>query len=203
MNTRKKWGEKMRGEEASQHYLIFQYVPEPATMVNGIQKLEPGTFFTMRKNEKMNIERCWKPSLQPVMQAESEKIKASQDVLYDSVQYHMRSDVPVGCFLPGGIDSSITTAIAKKLHPGLHPFSVGFDIEGYSEIDVAAEKIGVHHHMYKITPEEFLNELPTIVWHMDDPLAEPAAIPLYFVAREPKKHVTVVLFGEPCGRNGR
>ncbi|OKL38391.1 asparagine synthase (glutamine-hydrolyzing) [Domibacillus mangrovi] len=186
-------------DRSFQHYLTFQYVPEPATMVTGIQKLEPGTCFTMRKNEPMYIERYWKPSFQPVMQAESEKIKAIQDVLYDSVKYHMRSDVPVGCFLSGGIDSSITTAIAKEMNPDLHAFSVGFKIDGYSEIDVAAEtadKIGVHHHTYNITPEEFLQELPKIVWHMDDPLADAAAIPLYFVAREAKKHVTVVLSGE-------
>ncbi len=109
------------------------------------------------------------------------------------------ADVPVGSFLSGGIDSTIIASIAKDFHPAIKTFSVGFQRDGFSEIDVAkesAEKLGVENISYVITPEEYMNELPKILWHMDDPLADPACVPLYFVAREAKKHVTVVLSGE-------
>ncbi len=114
-------------------------------------------------------------------------IKEIKDVLFDSVKMHMRSDVPVGSFLSGGIDSSIIASIAKEFHPAIKTFSVGFEQNGFSEIDVAketAEKLGVENISYVITPEEYMNEVPKIMWHMDDPFADPACVPLYFVARE-------------------
>jgi asparagine synthase (glutamine-hydrolysing) len=111
----------------------------------------------------------------------------------------MRSDVPVGSFLSGGIDSSFIVSVAKEFHPGLKTFSVGFEQEGYSEVDVAketADKLGLENYHAIISAEEYMNELPKIIWNLDDPLADPAAIPLYFVAKEAKKQVTVVLSGE-------
>jgi asparagine synthase (glutamine-hydrolysing) len=147
----------------------------------------------------MDIKRYWKAHFNPIQKPESDFIKEIQDVLIDSVKMHMRSDVPVGSFLSGGIDSSIIASIAKQFHPAIKTFSVGFEHQGFSEIDVAketAEKLGVENISYVITPQEYMNELPKIMWHMDDPLADPACIPLYFVAREARKHVTVVLSGE-------
>ena len=117
-------------------------------------------------------------------------LKKLKMLLFDSVKMHMRSDVPVGSFLSGGIDSSIIASIAKEFHPAIKTFSVGFERNGFSEIDVAketAEKIGVENISYIITPEEYMNEVPKIMWHMDDPLADPACVPLYFVAREARK----------------
>jgi asparagine synthase (glutamine-hydrolysing) len=185
--------------DSLQHYLTYQFVPEPNTMSKGIHKLEPGHYFTKRIGSPMEIKRYWKASFHPVQKAESAFIKEIQDVLIDSVKMHMRSDVPVGSFLSGGIDSSIIASIAKQFHPAIKTFSVGFEQNGFSEIDVAketADKLGVENISYVITPQEYMNELPKIIWHMDDPLADPAAIPLYFVAREARKHVTVVLSGE-------
>jgi asparagine synthase (glutamine-hydrolysing) len=185
--------------ESLQHYLTFQFVPEPNTMSKGIQKLEPGHYFTKKIGGPMEIKRYWKARFQPVQKSEDHYIKEIRDVLFDSVKIHMRSDVPVGSFLSGGIDSSIIASIAKEFHPAIKTFSVGFERNGFSEIDVAketADKLGVENISYVITPEEYMAELPKIMWHMDDPLADPAAIPLYFVAREARKHVTVVLSGE-------
>lgn len=185
--------------EAIQQYLTYQFVPEPATMTDGILKLEPGHYFTKKIGEKMNISRYWRASFKPVNKSEDAFIKEIRDVMYDSVKIHMRSDVPVGSFLSGGIDSSIIASIAKEFHPAIKTFSVGFDHNGFSEIDVAketAEKLGVENISYIISPEEYINELPKIMWHTDDPLADPACVPLYFVAREARKHVTVVLSGE-------
>lgn len=185
--------------ESLQHYLTYQFVPEPGTMTKGIKKLEPGHYFTKKIGAPMEIKRYWKAHFQPVNKTEAEFTKEIRDVLFDSVKMHMRSDVPVGAFLSGGIDSSITASIAKEFHPAIKTFSVGFDHNGFSEIDVAketADKLGVENISYVITPEEYMNEFPKIMWHMDDPLADPACVPLYFVAREARKHVTVVLSGE-------
>ncbi|WP_307477545.1 asparagine synthase (glutamine-hydrolyzing) [Cytobacillus purgationiresistens] len=185
--------------EALQHYMTYQFVPEPLTMSEGIHKLEPGHYFTKKIGGKMEIKRYWKAAFHPIQRSESDYIKEIQDVLIDSVKVHMRSDVPVGSFLSGGIDSSIIASIAKQFHPSIKTFSVGFERNGFSEVDVAketAEKLGVENISYIITPEEYMNEVPKIMWHMDDPLADPACVPLYFVAREARKHVTVVLSGE-------
>ncbi|HWO75708.1 MAG TPA: asparagine synthase (glutamine-hydrolyzing) [Bacillus sp. (in: firmicutes)] len=191
--------EQQISHEAFQHYLTFQYVPEPYTLTKGIYKLEPGHYFTKEIGKPIEIKQYWKANFIPVHKEETEWVKEIRDVLFDSVEKHMRSDVPVGSFLSGGIDSTIIASIAKEFHPSIQTFSVGFDHNGFSEIDVAkesAEKLGLENISYVISPEEYMNELPKIMWHLDDPLADPACVPLYFVAREARKHVTVVLSGE-------
>jgi asparagine synthase (glutamine-hydrolysing) len=187
-------------KDALQQYLTYQFVPEPETMTSHIRKLEPGHYFTKKPGGPLKMARYWRAGFAPVVQrTEEEFVKEIRDVLFDSVKIHMRSDVPVGSFLSGGIDSSLIVSIAKQFHPNIKTFSVGFEREGFSEIDVAketAERLGVENISYVITPEEYMDELPKIMWHMDDPLADPACVPLYFVSREARKHVTVVLSGE-------
>ncbi|TXC78753.1 asparagine synthase (glutamine-hydrolyzing) [Metabacillus litoralis] len=185
--------------EALQQYLTYQYVPEPDTMSDGINKLLPGHYFTKKPNSNMEIKKYWNASFSPIATTEDKLAKEIRDVMFDSVNVHMRSDVPVGSFLSGGIDSSLIASIAQKYNPAIKTFSVGFEQNGFSEIDVAketADKLNIENISYLISPEEYMNELPKIVWHLDDPLADPAAVPLYFVAREARKHVKVVLSGE-------
>ena len=185
--------------QALQHYFTYQFVPEPYTLSAGINKLEPGSYFTKKIGYPMEIKQYWKARFAPVHKTETDFTKDIKAVLTESVKIHMRSDVPVGAFLSGGIDSSIIVSIAKEFHPDIKTFSVGFERNGFSEIDVAKEtanKLGVENISYVISPEEYMKELPKIIWHMDDPLADPACVPLYFVAREARKHVTVVLSGE-------
>ncbi|WP_186575860.1 asparagine synthase (glutamine-hydrolyzing) [Aquibacillus kalidii] len=185
--------------KALQQYLSFQFAPEPLTMTEGIYKVEPGHYFVKKPGEAIEFTRYWHATFNPVLMDKQAWIKRIQDVMYDSVNVHMRSDVPVGSFLSGGIDSSLIVAIAKEFNPNLKTFSVGFERDGYSEVDVAketADKLGVENISYMITPQEYVEKLPKIMWHMDDPLADPACVPLYFVAREANKHVTVVLSGE-------
>ncbi|GGC81063.1 asparagine synthetase [glutamine-hydrolyzing] 1 [Thalassobacillus devorans] len=185
--------------EALNHYLSFQYVPEPWTMTENIQKVPAGHYFTQRPGQEINLERYWHATFEPILMDKRQWIGRIQDVMYDSVAKHMRSDVGVGSFLSGGIDSSLIVAMAKEYHPGIKTFSVGFEREGYSEVDVAketADKLGVENISYIISPEEYVAKLPKIMYHMDDPLADPACVPLYFVAREARKHITVVLSGE-------
>ncbi|QKY69752.1 asparagine synthase (glutamine-hydrolyzing) [Lentibacillus sp. CBA3610] len=185
--------------EALQHYLSFQFVPEPMTMTTGIQKVEPGHYFVKKPAEKITFYRYWHATFSPRLMDKQDWIKRIQDVMYDSVKMHMRSDVPVGSFLSGGIDSTLIVALAKELNPNIKTFSVGFEREGYSEVEVAketADKLEVENISYVVSPQEYVEKLPKIMWHMDDPLADPACVPLYFVAREARKHVAVVLSGE-------
>lgn len=182
-----------------QHYLSFQYVPEPNTMTKWIRKLPPGHFFTKKPDRTMEIQSYWIPKFQPVNSSEDQLITGIRDVLTDSVHVHMRSDVPVGSFLSGGIDSSLIVSLAKQVNPQLKTFTVGFERSGYSEVSIAqetADALQVENTNYIISAQEFVEELPKIIWHLDDPLADPAAVPLYFVAREASKHVKVVLSGE-------
>jgi asparagine synthase (glutamine-hydrolysing) len=182
-----------------QQFLSFQYVPEPNTLTKSIKKLSPGHYFTQKPGEKMKILPYWQPKFQPSHLEDSKLIKEIQDALIESVNVHMRSDVPIGAFLSGGIDSSFIVSLAKEVNPKIKTFSVGFENKGYSEIDVAKETahvLDVENISYLISPEEYKKELPRIIWHMDDPLADPAAVPLYFLSREARKHVKVALSGE-------
>ena len=120
-------------------------------------------------------------------------------VLEDSVAKHMRADVTVGAFLSGGIDSTAIAALAIRHNPRLITFTTGFEREGFSEVDVAvasAEAIGARHVTKVVSQAEFVAALPEIVWYLDEPVADPALVPLFFIAREARKHVKVVLSGE-------
>jgi asparagine synthase (glutamine-hydrolysing) len=119
--------------------------------------------------------------------------------LRGSVVAHLRSDVPVGAFLSGGVDSAAICAIAAESKPGMLTFTAGFARSGYSEIEEAQETaaaLGLRNIPYVITSQEFAARLPQIIWHLDDPMADAAAVGLWFVAREARRHVKVVLSGE-------
>jgi asparagine synthase (glutamine-hydrolysing) len=183
-----------------QHYLTLQYVPEPASMHTAIRRIESGTHFTLRPGEQLRPRRWFHPdfAIKPVPDAEK-LYQQIAEALEDSVEKHMRADVTVGSFLSGGIDSTAVAALARRHNPKLLTFTTGFEREGFSEIDVAAESaaaIGVEHITKVVTPEEMMESLPLIVWYLDDPVADPALVPLYFIAREARKHVKVVLSGE-------
>ena len=188
---------------ALQHYLLLQYVPEPATMHREIRRIESGTMFTVRPGEEPVTERYFDPVFTPTplvgAERRGELHRQVADVLRDSVAKHMRADVTVGAFLSGGIDSTAIAALAKEHNPNLITFTTGFEREGYSEVDVAAESaaaIGVRHVIRTVKPDEMMDALPLIVWYLDDPVADPALVPLWFIAREARQHVKVVLSGE-------
>ena len=185
--------------DALRRYLSFQYVPAPATLVPPARSLPPGHVLIARPGGRVDVFRYWRPELRPARSPSSSSPEKILGALRDSVAAHLRSDVPVGAFLSGGVDSATLCALAAESVPDLLTFTVGFDREGYSEIDDAmatATALGVKSIPYLIGPEEFLACLPRIIWQLDDPMADAAAIPLWFAAREARKHVKVVLSGE-------
>ncbi|MFE0020194.1 asparagine synthase (glutamine-hydrolyzing) [Amycolatopsis sp. NPDC059021] len=185
--------------DSLRRYLSVQYVPGPDTMATDVKVLEPGQLLTFRPGEEPRISRWWRPRLRPAAKPDPGSPQRILAALEDSVAAHLRSDVPLGAFLSGGVDSAAICALAARHRPDLKTFTVGFEREGYSEIDRAEETaaaLGVRSYPYVITPGEFAANLPRIVWHLDEPFADAAAIALWFLAREARKHVKVVLSGE-------
>ncbi|UQE73634.1 asparagine synthase (glutamine-hydrolyzing) [Gordonia sp. PP30] len=187
---------------AVEHYTVLQYVPEPESLHADIRRLESGTYATLRPGEAPTTTRYFRPrfAVQPFARpGEAARYDEIADVLRDSVAKHMRADVTVGSFLSGGIDSTAIAALAIQHNPDLITFTTGFEREGYSEIDVAAESaeaIGARHVIKVVSPEEYIAAIPKIIWYLDDPVADPSLVPLYYVAAEARKHVKVVLSGE-------
>ncbi len=198
-------------KETIQHYLTFQYPVEPATMFKNIKKIPPGSYFIYYPQNKkdnnnslnkLSINNCFKTRFCPQKNFLNDQEKLFyliKSSLIDSVKIHMRSDVPIGAFLSSGIDSTSIVALAKKFHPNIKTFTSGFETNSYNEANIAkesAEKLGLEHHTKLVTAEEIMADFSRIIWHMDDPVADPASIPLYYVSKMAAKHVKVVLSGE-------
>ncbi|MFB7815201.1 asparagine synthase (glutamine-hydrolyzing) [Paenibacillus chitinolyticus] len=183
--------------ESLMNYLTFQYVPEPNTMFEGIQKLPPAHYIKASFDGEMSIHRYWDPMFEPVDRPFGEYVEQIRETLKDSVVHHMVSDVERGCFLSSGIDSTAIAAHMRQIEP-IRTFSVGFEGPN-NETLIAAETaraLGTEHYSKIITREDFFNTLPKAVWHQDEPVADPSAIALYHVAQLAREHVTVTLSGE-------
>ncbi|MBF6174042.1 asparagine synthase (glutamine-hydrolyzing) [Nocardia blacklockiae] len=187
---------------ALEHYTVLQYVPEPESLHKNVRRLESGCYATLEPGAAPQVTRYFQPQFRVrpfAAGSEERRYREIAEVLEDSVAKHMRADVTVGSFLSGGIDSTAIAALAIRHNPKLLTFTSAFEREGYSEADVAAETaeaIGAKHYIRTVTPEDFAGAIPEIVWYLDDPVADPALVPLYFVAKEARKHVKVVLSGE-------
>lgn len=185
--------------KALHHYLTYQYVPEPYTMQEKIRKIPPGHIFYKYPGEEMQLETYETIQLKPESFPVHHQTKKVKDVLRESVKRHMDTEMSVGAFLSGGIDSSTVVALAKEIDPHIPTFTVGFEREGFSEISIAketAEQLEVENIHYTISPQEYIEVLPQVIRYMDDPVADPAAVPLYVANREAKKKVDVALSGE-------
>jgi asparagine synthase (glutamine-hydrolysing) len=185
--------------DALRTYLCFQYVPAPETLTPPLTVLPPGHAMTARPGGGMNVSRYWRAELRPARSPGQSTAASILDAMRSSVAIHLRSDAPLGAFLSGGIDSAAICALAAERKPDLLTFTVGFEREGYSEIELAQEiaaALGVKSLPYVISHDEYFSKLPQIIWQLDDPMADAAAVPLWFVAREASRHVKVVLSGE-------
>ena len=176
-------------------YLTFQYSIGTDTFFKDVYKLQPGHYF-IYENNKITIKKYYEITFTPNENKSLEEYeKGIRKVIDDSIKAHKVSDVEVGSFLSSGVDSSLIATLSKVDKT----FTVGYKEKEYSEIDYAkdlSKKINVENIDKKITKEEYFKEFPKIQYFMDEPLADPAAISLYFVANLASKHVKVSLSGE-------
>ena len=188
--------EKKFNRKALDSYLSFQYAVPPETFFEGVYCLMPGHYLWYKDGE-VETTRYFEARFNPDEEmTEEEAVDRIEKVFENSVNAHKIADVEVGCFLSSGVDSSyVSTYFADQ-----KTFTVGFDFgEKYNEISWAknlSEKIGVEHHTHLISSEEFWDAVPTVQYHMDQPLADPSCIALYFVSRLARHYVKVVLSGE-------
>ena len=188
--------EKRFNYRALDTYLSFQYAVPPETFFEDVYCLLPGHFLWY-KNGEVTTERYFEAKFRPDENlSEEDAVNKIESAFENSVNAHKIADVEVGCFLSSGVDSSyVSTYFADQ-----KTFTVGFDFgEKYNEISWAkrlSEKIGVDHYTKLITSEEFWGAVPKVQYHMDQPLADPSCIALYFVSKLASEHVKVVLSGE-------
>ncbi len=171
------------------------------TLYQGVKRLKPGHTMVW-KDGKIDIREFWDLSFEPKNEARSdaEYIEEWRDLFRQSVKLRLMADVPLGMFLSGGIDSSAIAAIMSTMvSEPIKTFSVGFREREANELEYArlvAEKFGTDHHEITITPEQFFEALPNLVWHEDEPIGFIASVPLYFISKLAQQHVKVVLTGE-------
>ena len=181
-------------EEALETYLTFQYSALPETFFKGIFKLPPAHYFILKDGE-MSIKRYWEPIFNETDGTLENYVDKIDEQMKESIEAHKISDVEVGCFLSSGVDSSYVASCFN----GDNTFTVGFDHENYNEISYAKElskEINIPNKHKVISPEEYWDVLPKVQYHMDEPLADPSAVALYFVSELASKHVKGVLSGE-------
>ncbi len=184
--------------QALYDYLGYEFVPSPQTMFEGINKLPPGHFLTF-SSRGLEVKPYWDIRFSQDWRSPEEAVEALRALLRDTVRQHLISDVPLGVFLSGGLDSSTLVALMRDL--GVDPlrtFSIGYPDPSFSELPFAqmvADRFETDHQVLMI-PEVTVQDLEDAVWHLDEPMTDLSALPLYLVCREAKKHVTVCLSGE-------
>lgn len=180
---------------ALENYLTFQYSVLEETFFKGIFKLMPAHCFTF-KDGKLDIKRYWEPVFEPDHSKSMDQwVDEIDAAMQDSIQAHKIADVEVGSFLSSGVDSSYVAACFK----GDKTFTVGFDYQNYNEIDYAkalSEKIKIDNYSHLISEQEYWDSIDNVQYHMDEPLADPSAIALYFVTRTAAQHVKTCMSGE-------
>jgi asparagine synthase (glutamine-hydrolysing) len=185
-------------------YLTHGYLPDPHTILEGVAKLPPGHSLTVAGG-KVRLDRYWDIPFDASRPPESRSTEAWAEALWDSlcasVRHRLVSDVPVGIFLSGGIDSSAVTAAATAVEPGriFQTFSVGFEEPSYSEERFAravAERLGTEHHQFTFTSADAAALIERLGTLLDEPLADPAFLPTVHLARHTRESVTVALGGD-------
>ncbi len=184
---------------AIDQYLTYQYVPHPHTIFHGIHKLPPGHVAVWRDDD-LEVRPYWKPNFAHEIDITADEASARLvELLTSSVEMRMRSDVPLGAFLSGGIDSSLIVALMQQ-HSAqpIKTFTIGFPVAAYDETHYArqvAQHLKTDHEEYQVTPDG-VSILPKLVWHYDEPFADSSAIPTWYVAEMTRRHVTVALSGD-------
>jgi len=183
-------------------YLAFGYIPEAETMYAGNKKLLPGHTLEITEGGDPQISQYWDldAKADDDVRPREYYVEKYRELLEGCVASHLMSDVPLGVFLSGGLDSSAVAALTTKIRrEPIETFAVGYGEEAFSELPFArtvAQHIGSKHHEVRLSREEFFHSLPHLIWHEDEPIVWPSSVSLYFVARLARERVTVVLTGE-------
>ena len=184
-------------------YLKYRFIPSEETILRGIKKLQPGHYLIFRKNKNKNasilIKKYWEASFNTENKTENYFTKKLNNLIRDCVEKRLMSDVPLGAYLSGGIDSSLIAAINSKLRTDpVKTFTVGFNhkTDEFKYASQVAEHLNTDHHELVLDYSEMSKILPKIVWLMDEPNSDITMIPLYFLSQFSRKKVTVVNTGE-------
>src|SRR3990172_1889670 len=192
-------------ETALNLYLSLRYVPGPRTMFREIFKLQPGHLLVV-DSSGVHLREYWDIKYHSALPSGVDAIKEFDRLLEESVRLQLISEVPLGVFLSGGLDSSAILAVMSRIHKGerIKTFSVGYEgADGREDENnefvyarQAAQAFGAEHHEFRLNALDFCDFIPQLVWHLDEPLADPSCIPLYFIAKLARQYITVVLSGE-------
>ncbi|MDX6693393.1 MAG: asparagine synthase (glutamine-hydrolyzing) [Blastocatellia bacterium] len=186
--------------EALDAYLTFGYVPDPLSIFRGVRKLPPGHHLTFSRG-RVHVEQYWDFQYEPVEQQRGEEdyLKELRSLLDEAVRLRLVSDVPLGAFLSGGVDSSaIVGLMSRHMSQPVKTFSIGFHEDSYNELKyarVVARHFGTDHHEFIVTPD-ICRIVDELAWHFDEPFADSSAIPTYMVSKMAREHVKVVLSGD-------
>ena len=189
-------------------YLALRYVPGPRTMFRNIFKLQPGHLMVAGSNG-IRVRKYWDIRYREPEQSEAEWRRQFESLISESVRLRLISEVPLGVFLSGGLDSSAMVAMMSRItnYERVKTFSVGYDASGASSVEagqcnefayakVAAEHFRTDHYELKVNADDFAAAIPQMIEHLDEPLADPSCIPLYLISKLARSHITVALSGE-------
>jgi len=197
--------EKKVNEKAVHYFLTYQYIPSPMTIWKNVRRLEPASFLTLNKDGALREDRYWDIDFTKKTELDFEEAKEKlRLIVKEAVTSRMISDVPLGAFLSGGIDSTIITALmsAASSKP-VKTFTVGFEDKAFSETEAAsstARRFNTEHHEL-IVKADYMDILPKIVWHYDQPYADSSALPSFYVSKMTAEHVKVALNGDGGDEN--
>jgi asparagine synthase (glutamine-hydrolysing) len=183
-------------------YLAFGYLAGEESMYSSIRKLMPGHTLTLDASGEVEISAYWDLEAKSVEDGKPREyyVREYRERLEDCIRSHLMSDVPLGVFLSGGLDSSAVAALTSKIRgERIETFAVGYGEEEFSELPFArtvARHIGSDHHEVRLSREDFFQALPLCIWHEDEPIVWPSSVALYFVSRLARERVKVVLTGE-------
>lgn len=183
-----------------QEFLSLQYVPAPGSIFKAVKKLPPGHSMTWRNGSLSEPQRFWRLEYEPKSaMGEEEAAERVLAELDEAVKIRLESEVPLGCLLSGGIDSSAVVALMRRHNSGtLRTFSIGFDEERYNELPYARQIAGRFDtcHEEMVVRPNAMEVMSKVVWHLDEPMADPSAIPTWYVSEMCRKHLTVALNGD-------
>lgn len=185
-------------------YARYGFVPAPRTIYRAAAKIEPGTVLTIRQDGSETVSRYWDPvtvaeSAAPFRGSEDEALEVLETLLSDAVRLRMISDVPLGVFLSGGVDSALVTAYMRRSAPDVKSFTIGFDdpsLDESAEAAAIAAHLGTNHHHLHASVAEAQGVIPMLATIYDEPFADTSAIPTYLVSRMARRQVTVALSGD-------